>query len=206
MVSEGTSEKDLLQACINGDKHAWDLFVEQYTNLVYHTIQKIFKIYRPDFFYQDLEDLHNNVFLSLMENDCRKLKQYKGTNGCSVSSWIMVITTNITLNFIMRKKSHISLDDAEDDSKSLRETIADPQPSVIDQVEDSERMVLLKELIEGLSANDKLFLQYYYIEELPPEEIAEIMSITVSAIYSKKSRIIEKLKKIAKRKNLLQGI
>lgn len=206
MTDQSISEQELLQKCIHGEKKAWDQFVDKFTNLVYHTIQKTLRIYNPNFLYQDIEDLHNSVFLSLIEEDCKKLRQYKGINGCSVSSWIMVITTNTAMNFITRRKEHISLDEHGDRSKSLGETIADPQLSILDQIEESERTALLRDLIGELKANDRLFLQYYYIEEMPPEEIAAIMNITVSAIYSKKSRIVDKLKEIAKKKNILQGI
>src|SRR5262245_45936068 len=33
-------EKTLIAACVNGDKAAWDAFVQQYGGLVYHTIYK----------------------------------------------------------------------------------------------------------------------------------------------------------------------
>lgn len=72
------SEKELLTACIQGDKKAWDIFVEKYTDLVYHTIHKTLNIYHPDFLYQELEDIHNSIFLSLIDNDYKKLRQYKG--------------------------------------------------------------------------------------------------------------------------------
>jgi RNA polymerase sigma factor (sigma-70 family) len=157
--------------------------------------------------YQDLEDIHNSVFLSLIENDYKKLRQYKGINGCTVSSWIMIITTNTTLNFIKRNKDSISLDDRSDsEERTFKDTIPDPQPSVIEQIKESEKAELLRELIEGLSPNDKLFLKYCFEDELQPEEIAGIINLSVSAIYSKKSRIIDKLQKIAKKKNLLQEI
>jgi RNA polymerase sigma-70 factor (ECF subfamily) len=205
-MNPGLSEKDLLKECIKGDKKAWDLFVEKYTKLVYNTILKTLQMYHSDFLYQDLEDIHNNIFLSLIEDDYKKLRQYKGINGCTVSSWIMVITTNTTLNFIKRNKTSISLDDPLGEERSLRDTISDPQPSVIKQMEESEQSEILREIMDGLGSDDKLFLKYYYEEELSPEEIAGIMNLSAGAIYSKKSRIIEKLKKIAKKKNLLQEI
>ncbi len=199
------SEKELLTACIQGDKKAWNVFVEKYTDLVYHTIHKTLNIYHPDFLYRELEDIHNSIFLSLIDNDYKKLRQYKGINGCTVSSWIRIIATNAVLNFIKKgSKTHISFEDTPDENKALTYTISDPQPSVIEQIAESEQVALLGELMEGLKSNDRLFLKYYYEEELPPEEIAEIMNITVSAIYSKKSRIIDKLKKIAKKKKILQ--
>jgi RNA polymerase sigma-70 factor (ECF subfamily) len=206
MTSEELPENDLLKACINGDKYAWDLFVERYTNLVYHTIQKTLKICSTDFLYQDIEDLHNNIFLSLIEENYKKLRQYKGINKCSVSSWIMVIATNATINFITRRKQHFSLEDSRDDNKSLSDILPAPDKSVIDQIDESERYTLLEELLKELSVNDKLFLQYYYVDEISPEEIAGILNVTVSAIYSKKSRIIEKLREIAKKKKILQGM
>jgi len=201
------SEKELLTACLQGDKKAWDVFVEKYTDLVYHTIHKTLSIYSPDFLYQELEDIHNSIFLSLIDNDYKKLRQYKGINGCTVSSWIRIIATNAVLNFIKKGSNvHIFFEDTSDENKNkaLTDTISDPQPSVIEKITESEQAALLGKLIDDLKSNDRLFLQYYYEEELPPEEIAEIMNITVSAIYSKKSRIIDKLKKIAKKKKILQ--
>jgi hypothetical protein len=33
-------EKALIAGCLKGDKAAWDAFVQQYSNLVYHAIKK----------------------------------------------------------------------------------------------------------------------------------------------------------------------
>ena len=105
MDSTKPSEKELLNACVQGSKEAWDTFVEKYTNLIYHAINKTLKTYYADHLYQDINDIHNNVFLSLMKNDYRKLRQYEGRNGCTVSSWLMIVTTNFTLNFIKKSKA-----------------------------------------------------------------------------------------------------
>ena len=204
MDSDNLSEKELLNTCIQGNKEAWDAFVERYTNLIYHTINKTLKTYHADSLYQDLDDIHNNVFLSLMENDYRKLRQYEGRNGCTVSSWLMVVTTNFTLNIIKRQKSYIPIDDATGDSMSVIEKISNPQPQPEEELADVEYGKILQELIKGLNTNDMLFLKLYYEKELPPEEIAEMLNLTVSTVYSKKNRVREKLKKIAKKKNILQ--
>lgn len=200
------SEKDLLYECIHGNKKSWNAFVERYTNLIYHTIHKAFKTYHSDYLYQDLEDIHNGIFLSLMENGYKKLKQYKGINGCSVSSWLMVVTTNFTLNYFKRQKPYVPLEDTTGNNMSVLENIPNPKAQPDEKLAEAEHGEILGELIKDLNANDRLFLKLYYDKELPPEEIAEIMNLTVSAIYSKKNRIREKLKKIAKKKKILQGI
>ncbi len=204
MDSDSLSEKELLNTCVQGNKEAWDAFVEKYTNLIYHTINKTLKTYHADSLYQDINDIHNNVFLSLMENDYKKLRQYEGRNGCTASSWLMVVTTNFTLNIIKRQKSYIPIDDATGDSMGVIEKISNPQPLPEEELTDVEYGKILKQLIKGLNTNDLLFLKLYYEKELPPEEIAEMLNLTVNAIYSKKNRVREKLKKFAKKKNILQ--
>ncbi|MFQ5963671.1 MAG: RNA polymerase sigma factor [Candidatus Scalinduaceae bacterium] len=198
------SEKELLNACIQANKEAWDAFVERFTNLVYHTINKTLKTYYADHLYQDLGDIHNNVFISLMENDYKKLRQYKGLNGCTVSSWLMVVTTNFTLNFIKKQKQHIPIENNTTDNMDVIERVSNPQQQPDEELSEKEYGEIFKDLINDLNVNDVLFLKLYYEKELPPEEIAEILNLTVSTVYSKKNRIREKLKKIAKKKNILQ--
>lgn len=53
MDSDSLSEKELLNTCIQGNKEAWDAFVERYTNLIYHAINKTLKTYHADSLYQD---------------------------------------------------------------------------------------------------------------------------------------------------------
>jgi len=126
MKSGGNTEQDLLSACIEGNKHAWDTFVEKYTNLIYHTTRRVLDRYYADYLYNELEDVHNGIFLALIENNYKKLRQYQGLNGCSVSGWLVTVATNFTLNYLRVRKDHISLDySTSDDDISLIDTISD---------------------------------------------------------------------------------
>lgn len=84
------------------------------------------------------------------------------------------------------------------------EKVSNSQQQPDEELSKKEYGEIFKKLINDLNANDMLFLKLYYEKELPPEEIAEILNLTVSTVYSKKNRIREKLTKIAKKKNLLQ--
>jgi hypothetical protein len=78
-------EKTLMAGCLNGDKPAWDAFVCQYSNLIYHTIKKTFSLHhtepRPD----SVDDLFQEVFLSLVKDDFSQLRRFRGDNGCTVA-------------------------------------------------------------------------------------------------------------------------
>ena len=52
----------------------------------------------------------------------------------------------------------------------------------------------LRAAIAQLSPSDRLFMDYYYIQELDPEVIARLMSISVNTVYSRKNKIREKLR------------
>ncbi len=202
--NRNNSDKTLLEACIRGERHAWDQFVEQYSNLIYHAIRRTFNLYSFNFHYHDIEDLHNGVFLSLIEDDCKKLRQFKGIGGCSVATWLVTVTTNLTINFMKRKRDHLSLDDESDDKRALIDTLSSPHPDPSDILSTHEQDTLLSELMQGLSVSDQLFLKYYYEDDLPPEQIARAMHISVSSVYSKKSRVIDRLQKIAENRGLMQ--
>ena len=194
MDFDSLSEKELLIECIQGRKQAWDAFVEKYKNLIYHTIYKTFKG-----LHTDTDDICNSVFLSLMENDYKKLKQYKGRNNCTVASWLVVVTSNFTKDFLKKQKHTIPIEDITTDNVDVIEKVSNPQPQPDEELSKKEYGEIIEELTSDLNTNDKLFLKLYYKEDISPEEIAEILKITVNTVYSKKNRIIEKLKKIAKK-------
>ena len=41
MDFDNLSEKELINTCIQESKEAWDAFVEKYTELIYHAINKL---------------------------------------------------------------------------------------------------------------------------------------------------------------------
>lgn len=86
-------EKNLFGACLDGEKSSWDTFVLQYAGLVYHTIEKTFDYYHTESRGDVVEDLFQDFFLSLIRDNFKKLRQFKGDRGCSLSSWLRVIAT-----------------------------------------------------------------------------------------------------------------
>ena len=68
---------------------------------------------------------------------------------------------------------------------------------------DKELQNCLSEALEALSIDDKLLIELSVIKELPAKTVAHMLHISVEALYTRKNRIINKLKNIAADKNFL---
>jgi RNA polymerase sigma-70 factor (ECF subfamily) len=192
----------LLTKCINGEQASWDIFVKRYSKLVYHAVHHTLKLHSYTHKTEDIEDIHNSIFLSLIENDFRKLRQFEGRRGCSLSSWVRLISVRSTIDFLRSQKVHLSINGDSETAQPIIETLIDDRLSVEKQMEMAETERAFKDAINELSPSDKLFIRLYYEKELPEEEIAGIMHVSINTIYSKKNRIREKIKKILGDKSL----
>jgi RNA polymerase sigma factor (sigma-70 family) len=198
-----SSDRELLKACIEGDPGARDLFVERFSKLIYSSVHETLRMYSADFLREDIEDIHNNIFLSLFKDNSKKLRQFRGDNKCSVASWLRIIAINMSRNAIIRNRTFVSLDNSAEEGKAYIDALSGQDASVLDQLIDSEQIRLLNGSMDTLKADDRLIMKYYYKEELPPDEIAQIMNIAVNTVYSKISRIKKRLRRILESRNLL---
>lgn len=57
-----------------------------------------------------------------------------------------------------------------------------------------EQKNLVSQSLELLPARYRLFIQLYFDQSLSPEEIANILRVSINAVYTQKSRILGKLR------------
>ena len=177
--------KSLLGACLKGEKSAWDAFVLQYSSLVFHTIKKTFSFYNVEPYSDFVEDLFQEFFLSLIRDDFKKLRQFRGREVASLACWLRVVAARQTIDYLRKRAASASCTTdnfAPDDS--------DPSASLMDQ----EQKRLLSQTLEALAPNDRLFVKLYFYQNLLPEEVAKVLRVSKSAVYTKKSRILTKLR------------
>lgn len=187
-------EKTLIAGCLLGDKTAWDSFVRQYSNLVYYTIKKTLVRHHTDPRTDVVEELYQEFFVSLLRNDCKKLRQFRGAHGCSLASWLRIVTTRLTIDFVRKQ----ALPSCEVASAMSRDS-PDPAEPLIN--EEQERM--LNQAIHSLSARDRVLLDLCYRQALASDEVAELLKTSVNAIYAQKSRILEKIREVLRRSGVL---
>ena len=65
------SERTLIAGCLRSEKAAWDSFILQYSNLVYHTIKKILILHHAEPRADLVEDLYQEFFVSLLRNESK---------------------------------------------------------------------------------------------------------------------------------------
>jgi RNA polymerase sigma factor (sigma-70 family) len=187
-------ERDLLLQCIAGDQQASEAFVKAYSNLVYHAIQYTLLSKNIGFDSQDAEDLHNTVFLKLFEKNCLKLRQFKGRNGCSVSTWIRLIAVRTVLNFI--RQSGVDSISGQRLRVSIEEIaeLKDRIPETWTMMEKKEQLNLLRQGLNHLSPRDRLFMKLYLEKGYSIKEISETMQISIDNVYMVKHRSVKRLK------------
>ena len=75
------SDKELINGCLSRDAVASEAFVRRFSRLVYSSIQGVIKSKGTFISRQDIEDLHNTVFVSLFEKKCRNYGCLKAATG-----------------------------------------------------------------------------------------------------------------------------
>ena len=187
-------EKTLIASCLRSEKPAWDSFVLQYSNLVYHTIKKTLNLHHAEPRADLVEDLYQESFISLLRNDYKKLRQFRGAHGCSLASWLRIVTTRSTIDYVRKR----ALPSGEVAGATSRHSPDPAEPFINKQ---QER--LLNEAIQSLSPRDRILLDLCYRQALGSEQIAFLLKTSVNAIYTQKSRVLEKIREVLRRSGAL---
>jgi len=188
-------DRELFRFCAEGRSEAWDFFVDKFSKLVYNAIHTTMKLYASDFLLQDVEDIYGQVFIALLDDNCRRLRQFRGDRDGSAASWLSIVAMNMTRNYIFRTKADMPLDDDHDEGKSMLDSLQSPRPSADAELSDAQERHILKTLIKQLRTQERLILQYH-LDGVSSREIARIVGRTQNAVDSLLSRIRKKLKDI----------
>ncbi len=189
-------EQEFIQRCLKQEKGAWDEFVDKYSRLIYNYIYSVFKIKGINPSPDTVNDLFQEIFLSLIKDNFHKLRQFKGKNNASLASWLRIITINFCLDYLKKeKKSKLSLDeDFGDEGSSLKDILADERISADKLLIDQERLQYLSECIDSLSSQDRYFLEMHIHQGIKLRDLQLTLGISRSAMDMQKSRLIQKLR------------
>ncbi|MBQ4821885.1 RNA polymerase sigma factor [Aquimarina sp. MMG016] len=160
------TETEIIQAVADGDEQALAVLYKLYSEKIYNTALSYTKIA------EDAEEITQDVFLKILKS-ISKFKQES-----SLNTWVYRITVNTSLNYLKKKnrfkflKTHIK----------THQHIDFEHPGVL--LENKEKAAILYQVIDCLSKNQKTAFILSFIEELPRQEVANIMETSLKAVES----------------------
>ena len=170
------NDADLIEACLDGDEHAWRTLLERYNRLIY-TIPL-----RMGFSKVVADEVFQEVCLILLE----KLDTLRDRSR--LSSWIMTVTRRTCIHRL-RKKQPVQGIDIVKVSGPIEST---PEDKLL-HLEEKRRVQLA---FERLSPRCQRLLRALFIEDPPLtyEIIAEELDMALGSIGPTRSRCLEKLR------------
>lgn len=169
------TERELIEGVIRGDRNAVGMLVREYQN----------KVIKTAYYFtnnmEDAEDLSQEIFLEIIHS----LPAFKGLS--SLSTWIYRITVNRSLNQLKRnKRKHIFVNISHYfriTRANRKETGIEPF-SVMNDLEVRENKALLHSALHKLPERQRTAFVLHKFEDLPYQQIAEVMSVSVSSVES----------------------
>ncbi len=191
-------EAALLQALLVAASKAehdrlWSEFVRRYERLIASCVVKALRRYGATFSRDDLDDLVGDVWVTLLREDMKKLRQYDAARGFRIASFLGLVATNATIDHLRARQAESTpLDEVIEDFASLR------AEAPRDVVEARQEVELARAALAQLSGEERAFVIDCFRDEVAPEDLARNLGVSTNTVYSRKFKIREKLMKIVR--------
>jgi len=169
---ESRLDHALMKRIGEGDEQAFRQLVERHQGLVVGTVSKMLRNT------SDSEDIAQQVFLRVWKH----AKRYKPR--AKFTTYLFTITRNLVFNESRRRsrKKEVSADEREENSHRLIEDRPEYQPDA--EMLQSELQQAVDQAIAALPETQRMAVVLRRYDQLPYEEIAEILEISLPAVKS----------------------
>ncbi|MBW3622085.1 MAG: sigma-70 family RNA polymerase sigma factor [Armatimonadetes bacterium] len=189
-------EKRIIERCKLGDAAAFNELVLRYEKQVYNLA------YRLTGNYDDANDVASDTFVRIYNS----ISKFRGDSA--FSTWLYRIVTNVYLDSRKRRSAHpnLSLEEyLEMEEGSLERQVEDDTPGPHVKIEERERHERLMDAIHRLPEFQRIIILLYHIQELPYEEISEILDMPLGTVKSRLNRARRALKELLVQQRELFG-
>lgn len=186
-VPQFAEEQALIDALLVDDDAAWREFNRRYSRLLLSCITRVtarFGYSTPD----DVQEIYATLCLQLLSNDKRKLRSFEAGRGTRLGTWLGLLATHTAYDFLRAVRRAPKHDDLAN-AASLSTSGPDPAETTLLR----EQAQLLARALAELSDKDRLFVELFYGDGLPAEEVAARMGINVKTVYTKKHKLQARL-------------
>lgn len=135
----------------------------------------------------DYDECISELYIYIMEDDARRLRQYEGRS--SIYQWMKIVATR----FIIAKRNRV----IEDRSQDPLIEKASRTRGASDEGRNDARMDV-KCLLENMSNKRYvLVIKRLMLEDADPDEVAEELGVTVDNLYNIKKRAMSSITELA---------
>jgi RNA polymerase sigma-70 factor (ECF subfamily) len=164
----------LIQRCLQGDQHAWDLIVRQYWRKVFNVAYKF--VGKHD----EAEDLTQDIFLKIF----RSLDSFD--RRANFQTWLISVSRNLCIDHYRSVRKERETIDRGVDAAELSPQSSDAGP--IAALEQRDRVVLLRQALAALPETLRTAVLLRDIQELSYQEIADKLRLPEGTVKSRINR------------------
>lgn len=182
LTDKGKIDLDLVEKAKKGDQSAYAQLMEKYRESIYYMVLKM--VQNED----DAEDLTIEAFGKAFN----RLHQY--SPNYAFSTWLYKIASNNCIDFIRKKRVHLtSIDnaytnkDGETSSIDVKSNTKNPEQEAIH----SQKVKLMREVVTRLKPRYRELIEKRYFEELSYDEIASQMDLPLGTVKAQLFRARE---------------
>ncbi|MFT4761576.1 MAG: RNA polymerase sigma factor (sigma-70 family) [Paraglaciecola sp.] len=173
LTASAQQDYALVQAAIGGNQQAYASLMSRHQKSVYYQVLKLVKNR------SEADDLTIEAF----EKAFQHLSSYAPMSA--FGTWLSRIATNNCIDHSRKKKiPFLSLDASIDESKAnnFSATLTDSNRNPEEEIIYSQRIQLVRDLMEKLNGNYRQTLRLRFYEDLSYEEIAQRLNIPIGTV------------------------
>jgi RNA polymerase sigma-70 factor (ECF subfamily) len=184
-------ELALARACSTGNNSAWELFLARYREKLYLSA---LRIAREDSAARELADsLYADLYGTSTRDGQRISKLASYTGRGSLEGWLRTVLAQEYVNRYRRTKRLVSLDEESEGGSQFR--APEPEEVSTGELEVTMLRTATDEALASLSAEDRMILSAYYLDERTLAEIARMLGVHESTISRKVDKLAKSLRK-----------
>ena len=181
-------ELALARACAAGHNEAWEIFLTRYREKLHLSA---LRLAREDSAARELADtLYADLYGTNTRDGQRVSKLSSYTGRGSLEGWLRTVLAQEYVNRYRRTKRLVSLE--EESEEGVQFTAPDPEPVA---PADNRLAQATDEALAQLSAEDRMVLSAYYLDDRTLADIARMLGVHESTISRKLDKLAKFLRK-----------
>jgi RNA polymerase sigma factor (sigma-70 family) len=182
---------------------AWRGFVADHTRLLLHVARSVFKSH------DEVMDAYAFVLDQLRANDCRRLREFANDPRSRVSTWLVVVSRRLCLDFYRRRYGRDHGGESRD-QRAIRRRLQDLVAEDVDVHElpathavgaelllrQAELRSALDRALEDVGISDRLLLRLRFDDGLSAQEIARLLGFSSAFhVYRRVNALLARLRR-----------